>query len=76
MLTFAMLSDGKTGGATSSFVIVPVAVAVPIVAFDDAPESVTRKVSSVSTVVSPFTTTLNVPVVEPAAIVTVPLPAT
>ena len=68
-----MLKVGS--GATSSFVIVPVAVEVPIVALEEAPESVTRKVSSVSTVESPFTTTLNVPVVDPAGIVTVPLAA-
>ena len=47
-----------------------------MVAFDDGLVSVTRKVSSVSTVESPFTTTLNVPVVDPAGIVTVPLVAT
>ena len=68
-----MLMDGMT---TSSLVMVPVAVAVPMVELAEAPERVTSSVSLASTVVSPLMVTLMVPVVAPAAIVRVPEVAT
>ncbi len=60
--------------AASSFVIVPVAVAVDIVALV-ALDRVTVYVSLLSTVASPFIDTLNVFVVSPGANVSVPLAA-
>ncbi len=60
--------------AASSFVIVPVAVVVDIVALV-ALDRVTVYVSLLSTVASPFIDTLNVFVVSPGANVSVPLAA-
>ena len=66
---------GRTGAAASSFRMVPTAVAVPSTAFvgDD---SVSTSVSSGSTAVSPSTVTATVPLVCPAANVSVPVVAT
>ena len=59
-------------GARSSFVIVPVPVAVAIVALVG-PDNVTVNVSFASYSVSPTTGTVIVPVVAPTAIVRIPL---
>ncbi len=60
--------------APSSFRIVPVACPSAIVAFT-AFDRFTRNVSSGSTVLSPLTATVIVPVVAPAGIVALPLTA-
>ena len=64
-------SASVTVGASSSSVIVPVPLAVPMLAFD-APLSVTSTVSSGSSVVSPVTETVIVSLVSPAVKVRVP----
>ncbi len=66
--TSAMLMPG----AASSFAIVPVATPSKSVALVG-PESVSVNVSSASNSVSPFTTTVTVPLAWPAGIVNVPL---
>jgi len=62
-------------GAASSFVIVPVPCALPIVALTGMLRFTTN-VSSASLTVSPFTSTVMLLVVSPEAKVTVPLAAT
>ena len=61
----------ETVGAPSSSVIVPVPVAVPVVAFA-ALLNVTTTVSSASSAVSPVTDTSKLRLVVPAANVSVP----
>ncbi|MEZ5667269.1 MAG: hypothetical protein R3F55_07520 [Alphaproteobacteria bacterium] len=63
-------------GSASSLRMVPVALAVATVAPPEAFDSVTAKVSSLSTVVSPATCTVIVFDVSPAAKLTVPLGST
>ena len=68
----ASAAASLTAGASSSSRIVPVAVAIPTAAPADALLSVTTTVSSGSSVVSPVTDTVIVPLPTPAAMVSVP----
>ena len=70
----AVASPTLTVGGSSSSVIVPVAVGSDASsAFDDTPDSVSVKVSSCSSVVSPAVRTGNILVVALGAMVTVPV---